>query len=129
MKQESSSPATAPGFPQSIVDHRSSGVLELTWQDHTVDRLPHALLRFACRCGGCEQQRRQSGRGTEVSSDLRLEDIRLVGDKGLNLIFTDGHGRGIYPWAYLQEIAREQVDARETPVPRERTRPGEPALD
>ena len=84
-------------FPQSIVDHRASAELELVWQDLTQARISHRLLRSRCRCGGCEQQRRHAGRPEEVSSDIRLDDIRLVGDKGLNLVFSDGHGRDIYP--------------------------------
>jgi len=103
-------------FPQSITDHRASGELELVWQDHTAARISHRLLRSRCRCGGCEQQRRHAGREEEVSSDIRLDDIRLVGDKGLNLVFTDGHGRGIYPWAYLREIAWEVSEQRKPPV-------------
>jgi DUF971 family protein len=103
-------------FPQAIVDHRSSGILELTWQDHTSARLSHPLLRSRCRCGGCEQQLRRTGHHPEAFPDIRIERIELVGDKGLNLVFTDGHGRGIYPWAYLREIAREHSDIREAPV-------------
>ncbi|HEV7913776.1 MAG TPA: DUF971 domain-containing protein [Albitalea sp.] len=103
-------------FPRDIVDHRASGVLELVWQDHTSARLPHPLLRSLCRCGGCEQQSRHAGRRAEVSPDIRLDDIRLVGDKALNLVFTDGHGRGIYPWAYLRQIAREHSGHRDAPV-------------
>ena len=103
-------------FPLDIVDHRASGVLELTWQDHTTARLPHPLLRSRCRCGGCEQQLRRSGRYPEASPDVRIERIEPVGDKALNLVFTDGHGRGIYPWAYLRQIAREHSDPREAPV-------------
>ena len=103
-------------YPTSIVDHRASGALEIVWQDHTTARLPHPLLRSLCRCGGCEQQSRQTGRRAEVSPDIRLDDIRPVGDKALNLVFTDGHGRGIYPWAYLRQIAREHSEHRDAPV-------------
>jgi len=102
-------------FPQVIVNHQLSGVLELTWQDHTTHRLSHALLRSRCRCGGCEQQSR-TGRRAEVPPDIRLDDIRPVGDKGLNLVFSDGHGRGIYPWAYFREIAQAHSGVREAPV-------------
>jgi DUF971 family protein len=27
-----------------------------------------------------------------------------VGELGLNLVFDDEHGRGIYPWPYLREL-------------------------
>jgi len=93
-------------FPQSIVDHQASGVLELVWQDGTESRLSHGLLRSCCRCAACEQQFRQTGSRADIAPSIRLDDIRPIGDKGLNLVFSDGHGRGIYPWAYLREIAR-----------------------
>ncbi|WP_280150933.1 DUF971 domain-containing protein [Piscinibacter sp. XHJ-5] len=103
-------------WPESILDHRSSGLLELVWQDHMRALIPHPLLRSLCRCAGCEQQFRLSGRRAEVSPDIRLEDIRPVGDKALNLVFSDGHGRGIYPWAYLRELSRAHSVAREALV-------------
>jgi len=103
--------------PQSVVDHRASGVLELVWLDGNVSRLPHALLRSRCRCGGCEQQRRHLGGLPETAAETRIEDIRPVGDKAVNLVFSDGHGRGIYPWAYLRQIADEHSDSREQAVP------------
>jgi DUF971 family protein len=90
-------------FPTGITDHRASGVLELTWADGSTSRLPHGLLREHCRCGGCEQQRRSTA--VVAAPALRLVRIEPVGDKGLNLAFSDGHDRGIYPWAYLHQLS------------------------
>lgn len=90
--------------PEAIVDHRASGLLELTWPDGSSSRLPHGLLRAHCRCAGCEQQRRQTGASAEINAAIRLDAIHPIADKGLNLVFSDGHGRGIYPWAYLHEL-------------------------
>jgi DUF971 family protein len=102
---------------KSITGHGASGVLAVVWQDHTSDRLPYTLLRSSCRCGACEQLRRRGDRALEVAPDIRLADIRPVGDKGLNLVFSDGHGRGIYPWAWLRELAGAQrCDARKAAV-------------
>ena len=113
--------------PLSIVDHQASGVLELAWQDGSVGRLPHGLLRSLCRCAGCEQQFRMQGRRPDVPPDVRLTDIQPIGDKALNLHFTDGHGRGIYPWAYLREIARGHSGVREALVPRAIASSAQPA--
>ncbi len=33
---------------------------------------------------------------------VRLRDIRLQG-YGVQLLFDDGHERGIYPWSYLRD--------------------------
>jgi len=96
-------------FPQAIVDHQASAVLSLTWQDGSVSSLPHEVLRSACKCAACEQHFRSTGQRIVATTGTRLTDIRPVGDKGLNLVFSDGHGRGIYPWAHLREIARAQL--------------------
>ena len=93
-------------FPEAIVNHQASGVLELRWPDGSEHRLPHGLLRARCRCAACEQAWRSTGQHPEALPAMRLEAIHPVGDKGLNLVFSDGHGRGIFPWAYLHELGR-----------------------
>ena len=91
-------------WPESIVNHEASGVLELRWADGRDSRLSHAMLRAHCRCAGCEQARRATAVNAEVDESIRLNGIHPVSDKGLNLVFSDGHGRGIFPWAYLREL-------------------------
>ena len=91
-------------WPTRVVDHQASGVLELQWPDGTTSRLSHALLRTRCRCAACEQLRRREGREACADEALRLQAMHTIGDKGLNLVFSDGHRRGIYPWAYLREL-------------------------
>lgn len=92
-------------YPSDITDHRRSGVLEIAWPDGSVGRLPHSWLRLQCRCGGCEQRRRNGTLPAQDDPALRLVAIEPVGDKGLNLVFSDGHDRGIYPWPYLHELS------------------------
>lgn len=92
-------------FPEAIVNHQASGVLELRWHDGSESRLPHGLLRARCRCAGCQQQYREDSRHPDVAPTIRLDAINPISDKGLNLVFSDGHGRGIFPWAYLHELS------------------------
>ena len=66
----------------------------------------HSLLRARCRCAGCEQLFRTQGAHPEPVLEIRLEAIHPISDKGLNLVFSDGHGRGIFPWAYLHELGQ-----------------------
>ena len=90
--------------PTTITDHRLGGVLEIAWADGHMSRLPYALLREQCRCAGCEQLRRR-GPGTPApDAALRLVRIEPVGEQGLNLGFSDGHDRGIYPWTFLRQL-------------------------
>ncbi|MEK8050984.1 DUF971 domain-containing protein [Ideonella sp. DXS22W] len=90
--------------PQAIVDHRRGGVLEITWPDGRVQRLRHGLLRARCRCAACERQRRQGLGDAPADASVRLTHLAPVGAQGLNLQFSDGHDRGIYPWAYLRQL-------------------------
>lgn len=92
-------------LPEAIVNHQASGVLELRWHDGRDSHLPHGLLRARCRCAGCQQRYREEGRHPEVAPAIRLDAINPISDMGLNLVFSDGHGRGIFPWAYLRELS------------------------
>lgn len=96
-------------FPIDIVDHQASGVLELCWQDGSTSRLAHGLLRARCRCAACEQAFRQCGSHPQPQASVRLAAINPVSDKGLNLVFSDGHGRGIFPWAYLRGLGLSTI--------------------
>lgn len=91
-------------WPSAITDHQRSGLLEIEWPNGERSQLPHALLRARCRCAACEQAVRTQGSHPALVADVRLAEIHTVGDKGLNLVFSDGHGRGIYPWLYLREL-------------------------
>jgi len=90
--------------PQAIIDHRLAGVLEIAWSDGQVHRLRHTLLRARCRCAACEQRRRQGLGDAPADASLRLVHLEPVGAQGLNLRFSDGHDRGLYPWAYLRQL-------------------------
>ena len=89
--------------PVKVVFHAVSQVLELEWADGGGARkLPAALLRQKCPCSKCEAAR--IANRSAVSSS-RLESAEAVGLYGLQLAFSDGHDRGIYPWSYLRALA------------------------
>lgn len=90
--------------PTAITDHRLSRCLQIDWADDTSSHLSHALLRANCRCGQCVQLRR-SGQLPDTHAAIELTTLEPVGEHGLNLGFSDGHDRGIYPWSYLRELA------------------------
>ena len=61
-------------------------------------------LRAACRCADCRRER--IDRDADPDTDgTTIADAQLVGDHALNIAFSDGHDRGIYPWSYLRELA------------------------
>jgi DUF971 family protein len=49
--------------------------------------------------------------GTKGSApkDLRISDVQLIGRYGLNIAFSDGDARGIYPWEFLSSLAERET--------------------
>jgi DUF971 family protein len=77
--------------------------LIVQWHDGP-SSVPAARLRASCRCAPCQSARL---RGGPASPDVAptLVDALPVGHYAIQLRFSDGHDRGIYPWAFLRELA------------------------
>jgi DUF971 family protein len=90
--------------PESVDIHVEQGLLALHWSDGRIVRWTHAALRAACPCAQCRAQRR-AGLAVEAGEEMRITDIEPVGAYGLNLVFADGHRRGIYPFQMLAKAA------------------------
>lgn len=93
-------------YPQHVLLHQRTGALALAWADVGEHVLSGEHLRARCKCAGCEQGRRH-GQPPQPDTAMRLERISPVGEFGLQLHFSDGHERGLFPWAYLRELALE----------------------
>jgi DUF971 family protein len=91
-------------WPVDVTLHEGSGKLGVLWSDGYISNLAGDYLRGACRCAGCEQQRRTS-QPIKRGIGILLTRLQPIGDMGLQLCFNDGHDRGIYPWAYLRELS------------------------
>jgi len=62
-----------------------------------------ARLRLACRCALCTRAR-IDGLFPESFDAITISTISAVGGYGINVGFSDGHDRGIYPWSYLATL-------------------------
>ena len=90
--------------PEELQSLESGRVLSIRWDDGKVSRFGAALLRRNSRSASVRRAE-MDGDGSRVGEDIRLSDIRLVGAYGVQLVFSDGHDRGIYPWIYLRQLA------------------------
>ncbi len=95
---------TSAAWPLDVVLHETSGRLTILWSDGLRSSLGAQALRSACRCAACESRRR-AGNPAVPATDIALTLLQPVGELGLQLGFSDGHDRGIYPWAYLRELS------------------------
>jgi DUF971 family protein len=91
-------------YPESISNDSALGVMEVEWSDGSHQRFDNALLRRSCQCADCKSLRLRSGDGPGVSDEIRIKDIRPVGSYAVQLVFSDGHERGIFPWSYLKGL-------------------------
>jgi DUF971 family protein len=102
--------------PDEIRVDATARVLTLHWPDGETQRIDHARLRAACPCAGCRRLRLTgSPSAVAVSPDVTLNGIEPMG-YGAQLLFSDGHARGIYPWSLLHALGREEP-AGEAPQP------------
>lgn len=88
--------------PERIDNDTAQGRLWLHWAEAVVT-FSHVTLREACRCAACQFKRHHRA-PINVGADVRVTTIEPAG-YGVQLVFSDGHARGIYPWAYLAELA------------------------
>ncbi|WP_027546300.1 gamma-butyrobetaine hydroxylase-like domain-containing protein [Bradyrhizobium sp. WSM2254] len=79
-----------------------AALLVRTTQDDALS-LPAEQLRLSCKCAHCTRAR-FDGRFPEAFPGIAIIEIGDLG-YGLNISFSDGHNRGIYPKAYLLSLA------------------------
>jgi len=93
----------------TVTDYEASAdfatLVVRTTQDNEV-KLAAEQLRLACKCAHCTRARFDN-RFPERFPDVAITEIGDLG-YGLNISFSDGHNRGIYPKAYLLSLAERQ---------------------
>jgi DUF971 family protein len=90
--------------PIDIQVNATGTALELRWADGLTAVLSARMLRANCRSAPA-QRLRLEGRQPEPAADTVITRLEPIGHYAINLAFSDGHARGIYPWSYLRELA------------------------
>ena len=90
--------------PTDIALHQKSRLLELTWPDGVVHRLPLEYLRVYSPSA----EVRGHGPGQEVlqldKQDVNIKAVEPVGHYAIKLVFDDAHDSGLYDWGLLREL-------------------------
>jgi DUF971 family protein len=89
--------------PEHVTIHAATGRLSLTWRDGQTQWIDNATLRERCPCSTCRRLT-HSGEATRIEPHLAIVDMQPMG-YGVQIVFSDGHAQGIYPWDYLAGIA------------------------
>lgn len=101
--------------PREIKQEGDSG-LQITWADDLVCRYGAAELRRACPCAQCvnEWTGQRVLKPEDISEELVIADLSLVGRYALNFRWSDGHETGIYSFRYLREFCEKSESDRQT---------------
>jgi DUF971 family protein len=96
--------------PTAITLHAQSRVLELSYADGAVFRLPFELLRVYSP--SAEVQGHGPGQETLQTGmrDVTIVALEPVGHYALKPTFSDGHDTGLFTWDYLHELGSTQAE-------------------
>ena len=91
-------------LPSEIRVDGNARMLTLSWPDGAVQSVDHVHLREACPCAECRRMR-LSGHAMCPPDGVIVTEVRSMG-YGVQIVFSDGHARGIFPWPYLSQLGR-----------------------
>ena len=101
---QSAMPSTPSAMPVAAPTHialsEDLGFLDLTMANGGEICLTAERLRSACKCAHCVRAR-IDGVFPERFDGIAVVQVSPIGGYAVNLAFSDGHARGIYPWALL----------------------------
>lgn len=93
--------------------------LRIEWADGATSVYPLGLLRRACPCAQCREERERGSSNplrvvpaqANQAQMARAESAELVGHYALRIDWQDGHNTGIYDFDYLRQLTPKEVDA------------------
>lgn len=101
------SPSAQPASIRRLPD----GSVEIGWSDGVRSAYSPRLLRDACPCATCREERaapKPKGLLTVLSpqelAPLSIAGMQPVGQYAYSVEFSDGHSSGIYTLDYLREL-------------------------
>ena len=94
--------------PTEVRLNRERTRLSVTWESGVTTAFDATMLREKAR-DAHSVRFEVNGWAVPAASDLTITGIEPVGNYAVRLAFSDGHDRGIFPWAYLTDIAAAEV--------------------
>ena len=101
--------------PLEVALARDRATIRLTWQDGVQAALSASRLRSLCRCAWCTRDR-ALGCFPAGFEGITVTHLEPMGGYAVHLAFSDAHARGIFPWAYLRDLATEAGDTERPTV-------------
>lgn len=80
--------------------------LEIVWEDNHRSLYNYRVLRANCGCAHCVDEMTQERRvfWADIQSNIRAEDWIEVGFYAIQILWSDAHMTGIYPFQLLRNL-------------------------
>jgi DUF971 family protein len=101
-KQEQ--PKVLPVSPAAFTMIDGNRALVLYWPDGARSRIDAQMLWLECP-SALQRRRRLDATMPQAPHDLALTRVTAIGRYGVNIAFSDGHDRGVFPWSLLRALA------------------------
>ena len=89
--------------PSELRLARDRKSLLVIWPDRKTDRFSAQLLRTGSQSAVSKRQKIE-GRKPTAPEDIQIRDIHPIGSYAVNIVFSDGYDRGIFPWKFLKTL-------------------------
>lgn len=105
---------TATGFDKSTIPSRvephSLTEIRMDWSNGASFAVPYFELRFYCPCASCvdEHTGKRTVKREDVAADVRPTGVNAIGRYALQLLWSDRHTTGMYPFNLLYSICLEK---------------------
>ncbi len=96
--------------PLELRLHGKRRILRVSFSDGLAFDLGAEYLRVHSPSAEVRGHGRGGGQLPRGKSQVRVKDIRAVGQYAVRLVFDDGHDTGIYRWSYLRELGERREE-------------------
>ena|SRR3989338_11674934 len=95
-------------FIPALVTRNSPHELKIVWNDGKESVYSLRELRVLCQCAVCKHEitGQRLIKLEDVSSDIDLVKVELVGNYALHFTWSDNHTTGIYSYDYLRSLCK-----------------------
>ena len=92
------------------IKQEDDSALSILWADDRRCRYSAAELRRSCPCAQCvnEWTGERVLKPENISENIEIRDLSIVGRYAINFRWSDGHETGIYSFRYLRELCEAQ---------------------
>jgi DUF971 family protein len=95
-------------IPTDIKLHQVSSVLELQYEDGTINNLSAEFLRVYSPSAEVQGHSKEQAVLQHGKKMVKIADLIPQGHYAIRIEFSDGHDSGIYSWEYLHDLGSQQ---------------------